>query len=79
MTRVDDCVLCKIADGKLPSRKMYEEESFLGVLDVNPCIEGHCLVVPKEHVIQFYEMDDDALVWNSSRQPQTITRPRKNA
>jgi len=63
MIRVDDCVLCKIADGKLPSRKMYEEESFLGILDVNPCIEGHCLVVSKEHVIQFYEMDDDALVY----------------
>ena len=31
MTRVDDCVLCKIPDGKLPSRKMYEEESFLGL------------------------------------------------
>ena len=63
MIRVDDCVLCKIADGKLPSRKMYEEKSFLGILDVNPYIEGHCLVVPKEHVIQFYEMDDDALVY----------------
>jgi histidine triad (HIT) family protein len=61
MGEVDECVICRIVAGKLPSTKVYEDESFLGILDVNPCAEGHCLVVPKDHIVRFYDMDDDML------------------
>jgi len=61
MVESGDCVLCKVVDGELPSMKVYEDESFLSILDVSPCAEGHCLVVPKEHVTRFYDMDDEEL------------------
>ena len=61
MSGEDGCILCRIVAGELPARIIYEDDEFLGILDSMPCAEGHCLVVPKEHVVRFYEMDDDVL------------------
>ena len=46
----NDCVFCAIAAGEIPSFKIYEDDSVLAFLDVNPCAEGHTLVIPKTHV-----------------------------
>ena len=59
MAEKDRCVLCEVVGGELPSRKVYEDTSFLAILDVNPCAEGRCLVVPKTHAARFNEMGDD--------------------
>ena len=61
MAEKDRCVLCEVVGGELPSRKVYEDTSFLAILDVNPCAEGRCLVVPKTHAARFNEMGDDEL------------------
>ncbi|MCJ7506281.1 HIT domain-containing protein [Candidatus Bathyarchaeota archaeon] len=61
MAEKDRCVLCEVVGGELPSRKVYEDTSFLAILDVNPCAEGRCLVVPKTHTARFNEMGDDEL------------------
>jgi len=53
-----DCVLCKVARGEIPSRKIYEDEYCIGILDLAPCAPGHCLVVPKGHVEKFYDLPD---------------------
>jgi len=55
------CILCKIARGEARSWKIYEDDFSLGILDINPCAEGHCLVIPKKHVVRFYEMEDEEL------------------
>jgi histidine triad (HIT) family protein len=46
---MENCVFCKIVAGKIPSHKVYEDESFIGFLDINPRAPGHTLVIPKEH------------------------------
>lgn len=61
MEKSEDCILCRIARGEIKSYKVYEDDFALGILDVNPCAEGHCLVVPKKHMERFYEMDDEDL------------------
>lgn len=61
MGKLEDCILCRVVRGELPSWRIYEDDFALGVLDVNPCAEGHCLVVPKKHVVGFYEMGDEEL------------------
>jgi histidine triad (HIT) family protein len=43
------CVFCRIAEGAVQARKIYEDDSFLAVLDINPATPGHILVLPKEH------------------------------
>ncbi|WP_229121491.1 HIT family protein [Halapricum desulfuricans] len=51
----DDCIFCRIVDGEIPSRTVYEDDAALAFLDANPLTMGHTLVVPKDH----YERLDD--------------------
>lgn len=43
------CIFCQIIAGKIPSKKIYEDELLYGVLDINPAAKGHILLLPKEH------------------------------
>ena len=44
-----DCIVCQIVEDKIPSKKIYEDELILAVLDVNGAMPGHCFVMPKNH------------------------------
>jgi len=43
------CIFCQIVSGKIPSKKLYEDEFVLAILDINPAARGHVLLLPKEH------------------------------
>jgi diadenosine tetraphosphate (Ap4A) HIT family hydrolase len=45
----EHCPFCKIIRGEIAAQKVYEDDLFLCVLDINPGTEGHTLLVPKEH------------------------------
>ena len=51
-----ECIFCKIADGKVPSRKVKETERSLAFLDAFPLTKGHTLVIPKNHYTKIQEM-----------------------
>jgi len=53
------CVFCQIANGQIPSMKVYEDDRVLAFLDVTPLSEGHVLVIPKAHYVRLDEMPDD--------------------
>lgn len=55
----EDCLFCKIAKGKIPSATIYEDAHCTVFLDVNPATKGHCLIVPKEHFDNIYELDGE--------------------
>lgn len=44
-----DCIFCKIIQGEIPSYKVYEDENYLGFLDISPRNQGHSLLIPKKH------------------------------
>lgn len=44
-----DCIFCKIANGEINSVKIWEDENFLAILDLNPNTRGMTLVMPKKH------------------------------
>ena len=46
---MENCIFCKIANGKIPSVKVWEDENYLAILDINPNVEGMTLVLPKKH------------------------------
>lgn len=52
----DDCIFCKIANGEIPSKTIYEDEKFRVILDLGPAAKGHALVLPKEHFANLYEL-----------------------
>ncbi len=43
------CIFCQILSGKIPSKKIYEDEFCSAVLDINPAAKGHLLLLPKKH------------------------------
>ena len=43
------CLVCQIIENKIPSKKIYEDEFAMAVLDVNGSNPGHCFVMPKNH------------------------------
>lgn len=45
-----DCLFCKIINGEIPSKKVYEDESVFAFYDINPQAPVHILVIPKEHI-----------------------------
>ena len=54
-----NCIFCKIANGEIPSRTLYEDEKFRVILDLGPATKGHALVLPKEHFADIYEIPAD--------------------
>lgn len=46
---INDCIFCKISEGKIPCFKVYEDEKIISFLDISPYCVGHLLVIPKEH------------------------------
>ena len=44
-----DCIFCKIVKGEIPSAKVWENKSFLAILDICPNTKGMTLVLPKKH------------------------------
>ncbi len=44
-----NCIFCKIIKGDIPSRKAYEDDKIISILDINPATKGHLLVMTKEH------------------------------
>lgn len=61
---MEDCLFCKIIDGKIPSTKVYEDEEILAFRDINPAAPIHILVIPKKHIesLAHLEKEDEALV-----------------
>ena len=45
----EGCIVCGIVAGRVPSKKVYEDELVMAVLDVNGSNPGHCFVIPKNH------------------------------
>jgi len=55
----EDCIFCKIANGQIPTRSIYEDKDFNVILDMNPATKGHALILPKQHADSLYELPDD--------------------
>lgn len=53
-----DCIFCKIVQGEIPSRKVYEDDEILGFHDINPVAPVHFMMIPKEHVPSLAEVGE---------------------
>lgn len=47
-----DCIFCKIAEGTVPSQKVYEDDTVLAFKDISPQAPVHIIVIPKNHVLE---------------------------
>lgn len=53
------CIFCKIINGEIPSKKVYEDENTLAILDISQATRGHTLVLPKKHYTNLLEISDN--------------------
>jgi len=51
-------IFSKIAAGEIPSYKCAESDKFYAFLDINPLAKGHTLVIPRNEVDYFFDLDD---------------------
>lgn len=56
-----NCIFCKLANGDIPTRSIYEDDDFNVILDMSPATKGHALILPKEHAATIYEMEEEVL------------------
>ncbi|MDE1848799.1 MAG: HIT family protein [Nanoarchaeota archaeon] len=54
-----DCIFCKIIEEKIPGVKIWEDESHIAILDVNPINPGHVLLIPRKHNDYVFDLSDD--------------------
>ncbi|WP_342664036.1 HIT family protein [Alteribacter aurantiacus] len=54
-----DCIFCKIVKGDIPASKVYEDNHVVAFFDISQVTKGHTLVIPKHHVENVYELDEE--------------------
>ncbi len=59
-----NCIFCKIIQGTVPSKKLYEDDDILSFFDINPASPVHFLLLPKRHIptLQHVQGGDGALL-----------------
>jgi histidine triad (HIT) family protein len=55
------CVFCEIVAGTGPAIRVYEDDDYLGILDIRPFTRGHTLVVPKRHTVDLTDTPAETL------------------
>jgi len=58
MSKMDDCIFCKIVKGEIPSSKIHEDEFTIAFLDISPINKGHTLVIPKKHFVDIHDLPE---------------------
>lgn len=67
---MSDCIFCKIVSGEIPSYTVYEDDVVKAFLDISQVTPGHTLVIPKKHVANLFEYDEDLAAAVFSRIPK---------
>ena len=58
---MEECIFCKLANGEIPTKTVYEDDIVKVFMDANPNADGHMLIVPKKHYEDFIEIDDETI------------------
>ncbi len=55
----DNCIFCKIIEGKIPSDTIYEDGDFKVIMDISPAAKGHAILLAKKHFENLFELEDE--------------------
>lgn len=58
---MSDCIFCKIVSANIPSRKVFEDDHTLVFMDIAEGVDGHIVVIPKKHVKNILDCDEETL------------------
>ena len=57
-----NCIFCDIAKKKMDAKILYEDNLIMIIMDAFPVVEGHLLIIPKEHYVDFKSLPDELLL-----------------
>ena len=58
---MEDCLFCSIIRKEIPSAIVYEDDDVAVFLDAYPLTRGHCLVIPKKHFENIFDIEKETL------------------
>ena len=58
----EECLFCKIVRKEIPAGIIFENDLIMVFLDIRPVNKGHCLVIPKIHVIEVDQIESPELL-----------------
>lgn len=64
---MEGCAFCSIAKGEIPAVKVYEDDDFVGFLDIAPLNEGHVQLIPKIHYRWTWDVPNFGSYWEAAR------------
>ncbi|MBJ6799304.1 histidine triad nucleotide-binding protein [Geomonas propionica] len=75
---MSDCLFCKMADGSIPVKKVYEDDLLFAIEDINPAAPQHMLIIPKKHMVNTLDLTpaDDQLIGAVHRVAASLARAR---
>ena len=59
MVSNDRCLFCRIANGEITARKVYEDDDVFAFEDINPQAPTHVLVIPRTHISTLDDLDEE--------------------
>lgn len=77
MSMDQNCIFCKIIQGEIPSAKVYEDEEVFAFLDISQVTKGHTLIIPKKHVENIYETNEEIASSLFARVPKIANALKK--
>lgn len=64
-----DSVFSKIINDKLPAFRLWENDLFIAILDINPINPGHTLLIPKQQIDYIFDLSDELYnsIWQAAK------------
>ena len=47
---MENCIFCQVIEGRIPSRKVYEDSDVIVIEDLHPVAPVHLLIIPRKHI-----------------------------
>jgi histidine triad (HIT) family protein len=75
---MDDCLFCRIIDGKIPAKIVYQDDSAVAIEDIHPQAPVHLLVIPRQHLPSLKEAraEDELLLGHLHQVASQLARER---
>lgn len=73
---MEDCIFCKIAGHVIPKEFTYEDEEIMAFPDIRPLKPVHILIIPKQHIEDFLDVDSPELIGKLGKVVQRVVREK---
>lgn len=74
---MNDCILCRIVNGDIPKDLSYEDESIIVFSELPSSKPTHYLIVPKQHIADFYDLTDNDILLKLKQVAQKMIEEQK--